>query len=404
VTGQTVTLFFTLIKKLFLFLCLSLHLWAKDPDVLFLSWTGDPTTTMVVQWHTSGTDSPSKLYYKRFHASDWIPLEGSHYRLYSSSVVLHQAEITGLNPDTEYLFHLEGGEDHLFRTLPKDLERPLRIVVGGDAYFSTELNVKMNREIARQSPDFAVVGGDIAYTEGLRRALRSRFWKIQRWEEFFQMWTKEMVTKEGRLIPMVPVIGNHDVKEGFDDPFRKEVLFYEYFAFPKKGVPFRQLKIGERIAFYLLDSGHTFPVGGAQTEWLEETLRANQKAQYHFPVYHIGAFPSETAYTHLGSCDVRKFWVPLFEKNGVKISFENDSHTFKRTYPILKGRVDPNGIRYLGDGSWGVYPEKPHRHWYLAKALQSNSYWLLTLDRDGCTIEGLDNEGTLLDQMHIGPN
>ncbi|NGX26497.1 MAG: hypothetical protein K940chlam6_00420 [Chlamydiae bacterium] len=431
--------------------------WAQDPEILYLTWKGDPATTMTVMWHTTDGNGPTVVYYTQVNSkigfslplhphlssplhrpyslnrpcfedrksgaqalvklpifestyvyqppeeAQWQKQEGTSHRLQNSSVTVHQVELSNLVPDTDYSFRLEDGDIHRLRTMPDGLTRPIRAVVGGDAYFSEELYRKMNREVASRDPDFVILAGDIAYTEGLSCALRTRYWKINRWEEFFTYWSKDMVTKEGRLIPIVPVLGNHDVKEGFDDPYKKEVLFYQFFVFPKPEIPYRVFQIGSDLCFFLLDSCHTYPIGGLQTEWLKKALNKHQNALYRIPVYHIAAYPSENSYTHRGSKDIRKFWVPLFEKYGVKISMEHDNHDFKRTYPIWQGRVDPKGILYLGDGAWGVFPEKPRRHWYLAKALRTNCYWLLTINQSKLLAEAFDNEGELIDQVEISP-
>lgn len=386
-----------------LFFAIGSRSWGQDPEILYLTWKGDPSTTMTVLWHTSDGSEQSVVEYQAPGEEEWRRQEGSSYQLHSSSVAVHKVELQNLQPDTVYVFRVEGGEIHKLKTMPLNLDRPIRAAVGGDAYFSRELNHKMNREVASRDPDFVILAGDVAYTEGLRCALKTRYWKINRWEEFFLAWSQDMVTKDGRLIPILPVLGNHDVREGFDDPYKKEVFYYTFFCFPQAEIPYWLFKIGSQLCFYLLDSGHSYPVGGAQTEWLKESFEANQGALYQIPVYHIAAYPSETSYSHRGAKDIRKFWIPLFEKYGVKISMEHDNHTFKRTFPIFQGRVDARGILYLGDGAWGVPPSKPHRHWYLAKAVQTNCYWLLTIGTDQLLADAFDNEGKLIDQVVISP-
>ncbi len=381
------------------FLFLSALSWAQDPSILYLTWKDDPTTTMTVMWHTTTGDTSSTIHYKSLKETSWEQKNGETVQIKRSNVQVHQVELTGLEEGTDYLFRLGDGEIHKFRTLAKTL--PLKIVIGGDGYLSKELYEKMNREVASKDPDFVILAGDIAYTEGLSRALKTYAWRVQRWEEFFELWTKDMITKDGRIIPIVPVLGNHDVREGFDSPFKDQVFFYEFFTFPEKGIPYRVMKIGSDICFYLLDSGHSFPVGGAQAEWLRKALHRNMQATWQIPVYHIGAYPSVTSYTHRAARDIRKFWVPLFEKYGVRASMEHDSHAFKRTYPIRRGKVAADGIHYLGDGAWGVPPEKPKDHWYLAKALQSNCYWLLTMDPSKTLFQAFNNEGVILDELTL---
>lgn len=395
-------LFYRLILIFFLPICI----WAENPSATYLTWRGDPSTTMTVIWlSTTGEETPKDVYYQYPGDPTWEKKEGEAKPLKRTNLTIHKAELKHLIPDTEYAFRIDHGEIRRFRTMPKDLSsRPLRVAIGGDAYFTKDLYHQMNLEVASKSPDFAIVAGDIVYAEGLRCALRPYAWKANRWETFFEMWSKDMVTEDGRIIPIMPVLGNHDVKEGFDNPHKMEVFFYEFFVFPIKGVPFQTMEFAKDLCFYLLDSGHTYPIGGMQTEWLTKKLRANRQTKYNIPIYHIAAYPSSTSYKHRGSCDIRKFWVPLFEQYGVKISMEHDNHTFKKTLPLWKGMVDPKGILYLGDGAWGVPPLKPQRHWYLEQALQTNCYWLLDLDQKRCKATAYDIEGKILDEVTISPN
>jgi hypothetical protein len=46
--------------------------------------------------------------------------------------------------------------------------------------------------------------------------------------------------------------------------------------------------------------------------------------------------------------------VPLFERHGVRLAFENHDHAYKRTHPLRGGARAPDGIVYLGDGAWGA--------------------------------------------------
>ena len=108
----------------------------------------------------------------------------------------------------------------------------------------------------------------------------------------------------------------------------------------------------------LLDTGHTTPIDGEQTDWLEKTLKERADHPNVFVVNHVPAYPSfrrpkaRRARPGTGEGN-RKHWVPLFEKYRVPVVLEHHDHTFKRTKPLLDGLADDNGVLYLGDGSWG---------------------------------------------------
>lgn len=384
-----------------LFLSFSLCV-AQEPEALYLTWKENPCTTMTIVWHSVKGLSPHALFVKRSDETTWKTSSFTEEAVVGSSIVVFQTTLTDLRPATDYLFRLDDGPVHLFQTLPDQLDRPLRVAVGGDAYQETPIFIQMNALVASQAPDFVILGGDIAYAEGLSTALKTHLWRVERWEQFFRLWTKQLVTPDGRMIPLLCTLGNHDVKEGFDHPTRHKVLFYQMVPLPEAGIPYQKVKIGQDVCFFLLDSGHSHPPGGKQAAWLEKELKAEATTPYKVPVYHIGAYPSDTSYMHRGSVELRTEWVPLFEKYGVNVCMEHDSHTFKRTFPIREGKVDRlQGIVYLGDGAWGVTPIQPRRLWYLAKAAGFQCYWLITFTQEKAVYQAFNLEGTLIDQIEV---
>lgn len=102
---------------------------------------------------------------------------------------------------------------------------------------------------------------------------------------------------------------------------------------------------------------------------------------------------------------VREHFVPLFERYGVKLAFENHDHTFKRTKKIRNGRVHPDGIVYIGDGSWGVSTrsaDDKHQRWWLEKVSDDHHFWNITLFPKSRTFEAFNEQGALLDSFEQG--
>lgn len=380
-------------------------LCAKEPSALYLTWLRDPLHTMTIQWHTPKGEEESVIFYQKEGDSEWKELSGGAKELSGSDLLVHTTELTDLEPGTTYQFSLgEEPEIYRFRTLPERLTRPLRFAVGGDAYFYLALFRKMNRQIAKMDPDFVVVGGDIAYTEGHSTLFNGDAWRIRRWQTFFKEWKEQMVTTDGRLIPLVPVVGNHDVHQSHDKQMENPVLFYDLFAFPEDKRAFRSLDFGSYLSLTLLDTGHTWPIEGVQSQWLENTLAA-QEAKYRFAVYHVAAYPSHYSYNGKVPTKLRNLWVPLFEKYGVQIAFEHHNHAYKRTKLIREGKESrKDGILYLGDGSWGVPPRTyhdPKETWYLAEAACTSSFFLVFLEERRCYIEARNNEGKVFDYTEV---
>ena len=49
-----------------------------------------------------------------------------------------------------------------------------------------------------------------------------------------------------------------------------------------------------------------------------------------------------------------KNWTPLFDRDNFIAAFEHHTHHRKFTYKLNNGTIANNGVRYIGDGSWGV--------------------------------------------------
>lgn len=376
--------------------------YGQTPEAYYLTWKNDPSHSMMIFWLSK--DKESTVFFRKKGMDSWMEKKGNKELLDSSSFFIHHLELTDLEEDTDYDFRIIPSEkEYFFHTLPSNLYRPLKVIIGGDIFLEKNLYEKMNQEVVKTNPDFVILGGDLAYTEGMRRFLKSKAWKAERWIEFLKIWAKDMITSEGRVIPFVPVIGNHDIREGLENPRREKIFFYQLFSFPEQGISYRTLNIGDNVCFFLLDSGHSHPVGGRQTEWLENAFKNNEKALYKIPVYHIAAYPSVAKFNYASAPEIRKFWVPLFEKYQVQISMENDNHAFKRTFPLLRGKIHENGVIYLGDGCWGVPAKKVRPYWYLEKKEKSNCFWLLTIFQEKCLLQAFNIQGKLIDEIVILP-
>lgn len=70
----------------------------------------------------------------------------------------------------------------------------------------TEKAIRITKWLAAYDPDVIVIGGDLAYDDGMRTCYYS-------WDNFYDILEK-VNKKLNRLVPIILTIGNHDV--GFD--------------------------------------------------------------------------------------------------------------------------------------------------------------------------------------------
>jgi hypothetical protein len=380
----------------FLFLFALSPLFGKSTlSVVYLSYQHDPAHTILIHWHAARKQAPKVAYRLKGDAA-WMVQEGIAVQLSESKVCVHTVELMDLASDVEYEFCIQK-ESFRFRTLPETLSRPVHFIIGGDALFDRKVFQKMNVQIAAQNPDFIVVGGDIAYTCGVPRWMQNLQSTTRRWHIFFTEWKKQMVTADGRLIPIVPVVGNHDVRLTAQGAY-----FYTLFSLPES-IAFRVLDIGDYLSLFLLDTGHSCTIQGMQTNWLKMQLSQRENRPYKMAAYHVSAYPSVYPFEARTSRAAREAWSPVFERYRVPLVFEHHNHAYKRTFPLKSGRIDPDGVVYIGDGSWGVHARATKPHWYLARGEKANAVCLVTLARAKADVKALQINGEAIDAISLLP-
>jgi hypothetical protein len=366
-----------------------------QPNTLFLTWQRDPTTTMTVQWvGTRGETTDPKVYYSAAKAGPWQdqPTTAKPYPLTDFKVF--RAELTGLRPGTDYYFQIgKHSPTYRFRTMPARATDTIHFISGGDCGVNLH-TIANNIQAARQDPMFAIVGGDLGYDNGRSVAVSLAF---------LRNYSRHLRGRDGRLIPMIACIGNHEVDGGYNQPREKAPFFYALFdgLYPQTG--FASLDFGDYLSLVLLDTGHTTPIGGEQADWLEKTLRARQGRPHVLVVNHVPAYPSYRKFEATGVGN-RKHWVPLFEKYRVPVVLEHHDHTFKRTKPLLDGLGHDQGVLYLGDGSWGRLrtPQQPEKLTYLAAASADYHLSLHRLQGEERFHLALDETGRVMDVCRSG--
>ena len=378
----------------------------------YVTWLRDPATTAVVNWVNFYENSSARVWHRAAGETEWRSADGVRSTLSPSVLQVRRVELTGLRSDTVYEFAFGDAVPadpkaiERFRTAPAELSRAVKFVSGGDTMHRREWFDEMNRAAGATDPDFALMGGDLAYEDG-RSASRVVDW--------LRSVHQTLRAPDGRLIPLVVAIGNHEVRGGYNGRIPEDApYFYGLFALPESR-SYHALDFGAYLSLLILDTEHTHPIGGAQRDWLAAALVARADRPFVFPCYHYpaygttkrpkdGGLPSE----HPRSLIIRREWSPLFEQAPVTAVFENDHHAYKRTHPILDGkRDDARGTVYLGDGAWGVGVRPvatPEEAWYLARSEAKRHVFVVTLQTNGeATVQAIDSNGTVFDRVSLPP-
>jgi len=311
----------------------------------------------------------------------------------SPDLYYHHTHLRGLEPATQYRVAIESdgkqSPEMYFVTAPAE-DVPVSILFGADSRSGLAERRQMNSMLASmvdesyqadRVPILALLhGGDYVRNGG-------RFDQWSRWMSDHEL----TVGPDGRLLPIVPARGNHDLGE----------LFNEVFSFPaEERTNYYALNLGPEIRLIILNTETS--IAGDQTHWLESELQAARPAnRWLLAQYHKPAFPAVKApwinLTH---------WVPLFEQYNVDLVCEGDGHNIKRTPPIRNLKIDPTGVVYIGEGGLGVGQRSPKTdRWYLrpphAKTGRGHHVQLLTLDEEKITYRVVLLGGKLFDEHHL---
>ena len=368
---------------------------------VYLTWQRDPTTTMTVCWQETAPGSGA-VEWRPAGADQWSRAAASAPRpLLGTERIAAHAELTGLHPDTIYEFRC-GDDDEIrrFRTLPATLDRPLTFVEGGDPQDGPAME-QMLRLAASRDPAFVVIGGDLTFDDGLSEY-------AGRVERFFRAVGRNLVTSEGRCIPVVVCVGNHDVNRDRQWVLDKDNLpqdtatrralapfFTASWPFPgHRG--YGVLDVGNYLSLVVLDTNHLNAVDGPQLAWLRETLAARKSVAHLLQIYHVPAYPGVRDMNDELSKRIRETWSPLFEQAGVRLTFEHHEHAFKVTHPMRGGKKSANGTVYLGGGAMGIElrdPRDPAREPHLAKTAKAHHLHEVVLEPQRRTVRTLGVDG-----------
>ena len=384
------------------------------PKTLILTWEGDPCTTMTAEWLRGPGlgDRPEKgkgelVKWKEVQALDWKTLTTSSSdfpdpeKMGMARWKLVRARWDQLKPGTEYLFQIGDAPVQKFRTAPDHLSQPVVFVEGGDVDVM-ESSSNMMRLGAQQDPIFMSVGGDLAYGDGH---------DVKREIQFWEQWSAAAHAPDGRVVPFVAGIGNHEVKGGyvvegatFEQMRERAPFFYSLFGgLYRKAEPVA-LDFGNYLSMLLMDSGHILPIS-SQSGWLKRSLEKRRSVPWVFASWHVPAFPSFRTWKHQKEIvEVREQWVPILEGSTVTAVFNHHDHNLQRVESEGKGG---RKISFLGNGALGVVPRPQQcpESQKLSKAFAQSDYVnVVQLREDGATVRSLGPKGEELDRVEFLKN
>lgn len=311
----------------------------------------------------------------------------------SPEQTLHDVLLTGLKPQTQYLYRVtcrrsDGSEfrsDILTLQTAVLPDNPFAFAVIGDTQRNPTVIAALQKFAYSLRPNFEIHCGDV----------------VDRGPDKNE-WTRELLAGSNVLMsraPLYPCIGNHE---------QNHSLYYQYFSLPNPEYYYTYTY--GNAQFFVLDTNKPVGPRSEQWEWLDRELaRSTAKwkfAYHHHPVYSSDENDYGDTYkgaSFFGDKRVRPL-AALYEKHNVDIVFTGHIHVYERTWPIRADKaVEKGGVVYVtsGGGGGGLEAPAPSRTWFSKRFFSGHHICYVGINAGTLEFQAFDIEGRLFDQFEI---
>ena len=397
------------------------------PDYIYLTWaTPDTAHTINVSWRTDENYVGEVRYDNESHGG--VPGAYSYNKNGTGGVTtdnlagyFHHVELTGLEPDTIYYFicgrENNWSDERSFRTAP-DNRKNFKFAAGGDSRADgryefadwPEARDNVSDLMAHYNPSFALFIGDFLWRGD--DPGKDNYDENDTWDNWLGATDIYWNTTDNRMIPLIPVIGNHELYPPYPQPTEGDYYpdhgynYYTVFNLPGNE-RWYALDWGPDLRIIVLDS-EVLDEGSVtwqeQLEWLESELENSENyllkvAAFHRPIVSSGSW----WYSRLEN------WGYLFTKYGVDVVFQGHIHYYDRSYPIDSdpppGEIAPpgEGVIYVVSGGWGAPLSYGGPQPYTAYGPESEYHFTLVDVFKNGTLhsQAIDQYGTVFDEFSI---
>ena len=420
-----------------------------NPGQTHLSWsTNDVYHTMTAMWFTQSLAGNRVLYdtVSRGSSDDYaFVCDGARHRVGDFAGWYHEAQLAGLEPGTTYYFRVGGprgySREWSFRTI--GLDQKVMFAVAGDSRrpWGDGYEIKVSPTcisnwphardwvtscVTEEDPDFVIFTGDMV-GEGNDQV---------HWNNWFESMQDHLVTENGRMIPIVAVIGNHEMG-GHPDVDSTYDWFKGVFANPGNELWYSLDFPGLHVTTLSATGGcvgtwwkYAVPEAQSQRDWLEADL-AGSDAEWKVVVWHVPYYSGFVTGTGDTEEVFLRDWSPIVErpKYGVDLVMNGHVHNYMRSWPLrtwieevpvdaewtdvgYRARYElagnsSEGVTYITQGCWGA-PTDPYVKGgdcdirdFMAAAAARPSYTLVELTDDGIHLLTKDTLGDVLDDATL---
>ncbi len=292
-------------------------------------------------------------------------------KLFNKSTFLYRANLSGLDFDATYSYQvsLNGNSIYTGSFDTRTKKSKTRFAVFGDCGVGSPEQAKVAYQVFQQKPQFALLTGDLVYTNGRVLEYRNRF--------FPYYLAPEALPEKGaplmNSIPFYMLVGNHDVYSTDLNKYPDGLAYFYYTDLPLNA-PIPTVTVEPtgneelikafkkntaprfpRTTNYSFDYGNVHiacldansyvnPVDHALVEWLMNDMQ-NSKADWKILAYHQPAFNSSVRHYEY---QIMRVLAPICEKLGIDLVLTGHVHSYQRTVPLrFTPEKGPTDFRYI---------------------------------------------------------
>lgn len=363
---------------------------SNKPDQFVLSWSGEPATTIDIQWRSSDHVEFTEIQFKEKNSTIVHSLTAEKQLLEDRMLANdrytfhYTAKLKNLKPGTTYQYRIapqpQWTDLQTFKTANKDSS--FSFLWFGDTHYSPKFGEILRKGIS-DHPDasfFSIVGDLVS--DGLNR---------NQWDDLFKY-----VEETASHIPFMSVPGNHDNRAGLGAK-----LYTDLFSYPMNGpagIPKEQTYslVYKNTLFLMIDA--TSPID-SQTVWIENQL-AQSKAKWKVAMFHFPPYNWEEPYL-----DIQKAWVPLFDKYHVDMVFGGHLHYYMRSKPMNQGKIVPTyqeGTAYIiSVGIPNRDQEMKDEPYAKVRDSRGHLYQYVKIEGNKLYFESVNSDGKIIDSFFL---
>ncbi|GAB6989646.1 metallophosphoesterase [Paenibacillus pini] len=388
------------------------------PKLINMTFNGDAKTTRAFAWYTDVMTSSvvqvveaSKVQGTTFPENEAFVFNGTSAEIQTfvtkanrtankkTKFISHKVIASNLTPGTNYKFRVGSGASDSWSTIGSfqtdaSGNQPFHFIAGSDSQASSKTDFEPWADTFRKAvetignPKFIINAGDLVDNGDLE----------EQWQ-----WMLGLPQNQLLNVPIVPVVGGHEVHDYDGDETTANSNFYNHFNLPKTVISSTtdgsvySFEYGDAL-FMIFNSQYAGELASNgkdiksvdqqfvdQVNWMKNTV-AKSSAKWKFVTFHKGPY---SAGDNAGEYEddrvqfYKKQLIPAFDEMGIDMVFEAHDHMYMRSFQMLADKaiptsqlkfdaqgnaINPKGTIYLMSNAFGdkFYTKYPGYNDYFA--------------------------------------